>query len=107
VGLTLGSKRLYRAIPIIFRRSFWTAPALPKFICECGNVLLSGLVSDCAVFGRTPFVFFLCVNVSLIGVLKVLSGAFVSRQVIFFSVVLGAGPVGVGSKVTMLGGDLL
>jgi hypothetical protein len=31
----------------------------------------------------------------------------VSAQVVFFSVVLGAHPMGVGSKVTMLSRDLL
>ena len=47
------------------------------------------------------------VQVCLIGVLQLLSGAFVSGQVIFFSVVLGAGAMGVGSKVTVFGGYLL
>jgi hypothetical protein len=45
--------------------------------------------------------------VSLIGVLKFLSGTFMSGQVIFFSVVLGAGPMGVGSEVTVLSSYLL
>jgi len=40
-----GSQCLYGAKPIFFRRSFWTAPALPKFISECGDVLLFGFVS--------------------------------------------------------------
>ena len=40
----------------------------------------------------------LCVRVSLIGVLKALSGAFMSGEVIFFSVVLGTGTMGVGSE---------
>jgi hypothetical protein len=46
-------------------------------------------------------------QVSLIGVLKCSSGAFVSGQVIFFSVVLGAGPMRVGSKVPVLSSYLL
>jgi hypothetical protein len=41
-------------------------------------------------------------DVSLIEVLQCLSGAFMSGQVIFFSVALGAGPMGVGGKVTVL-----
>jgi hypothetical protein len=49
----------------------------------------------------------LWVQVSLIGVLEVLSGAFVSGQVIFFPVVLGATTMGMGGQVTMLRGDLL
>ena len=39
--------------------------------------------------------------------LEGLSGAFVSGQMIFFSVVLGAGTMRVGSKVTVLSGYLL
>ena len=42
-----------------------------------------------------------------VGVLKRLSGAFMSGQVIFFSVVLGTGTVGVGGKVTVLSSYLL
>jgi hypothetical protein len=49
----------------------------------------------------------LAVDESLIGVFQCLSGAFVSGQVVFFSVALGAGPMGVGSKVTMLSRYLL
>ena len=47
------------------------------------------------------------VKVGLIRVLKSLSGAFVSGQVIFFSVMLGASAMGVSSKVAVLSGDLL
>jgi hypothetical protein len=57
--------------------------------------------------GPVRFVFFLCVKVTLVGVFKVLSGAFVSGRVIFFSMVLGSGTVSVGSKVSVLGGYLL
>ncbi len=46
-------------------------------------------------------------DVSLIGMLQCLSRAFMSRQVIFFSVALGAGLMGVGSKVTVLSRYLL
>lgn len=46
-------------------------------------------------------------DVSLIGMLQCLPGAFMSGQVIFFSVALGAGPMGVGSKVTVLSRYLL
>ena len=47
------------------------------------------------------------VQVSLIGVLKDLSGAFMSGQAIFFSVVLGAGAVRVGRKLMVLSSYLL
>ena len=57
--------------------------------------------------GPGHLMFLLCVQVSLIGVLKQLSGAFMSGQVIFFAVVLRAGTMGVGSKVVVLSGDLL
>ena len=46
-------------------------------------------------------------QIHLIGVLQCLSGAFMSGQVIFFSVVLGAGTMGVGSKVMVLRSYLL
>ena len=46
-------------------------------------------------------------QVSLIGVLECLPGAFMSSQVIFFSVVLGPGPMCVGSRVPVLSSYLL
>ena len=49
----------------------------------------------------------LCMQVSLIGVLKGLSGAFMSGQMIFLSVVLGTGTMGVGSQVMVLSRNLL
>jgi hypothetical protein len=49
----------------------------------------------------------LCEQVILIGMLKCSSGAFMSGQVVFFSVVLGAGPMCMGSKVTVLSSYLL
>lgn len=54
-----------------------------------------------------PLMLLLAEDVSVIGVLQCLSGAFVSGQVIFLPVVLGAGLMGVGSKVTMLSRYLL
>ena len=82
---------------------------MPKFISECGDVLLSGLVSDYVAVMPGPglLMLLLWVQVSLIGVLEVLSGTFVSRQVIFFSVVLGAAAMGMGGQVTVLRGYLL
>jgi hypothetical protein len=41
-----GSQFFYGVKPILLRRSFRTAPALPKFIGECGDVLLFGFVRD-------------------------------------------------------------
>jgi hypothetical protein len=35
-----GSQFFYGVKPILLRRSFRTAPALPKFIGECGDVPL-------------------------------------------------------------------
>jgi hypothetical protein len=99
-----GLQLFYGAKPIFVRRSFRTAPALPKFISECGDVLLFGFVSD---YGAGLPMLLLCVQVSLIGVLKDLSGAFMPGPVIFLSVVLGAGAMGVRSKVMVLGGYLL
>jgi len=57
-----------------------------------------------------PFVtpmFLLGLQVSRIGMLLGLSGAFMPGRVIFFSVVLGAATMGVGSQVAVLGGYLL
>jgi hypothetical protein len=49
----------------------------------------------------------LCVQVRLIGVLQRLSGAFMSGQVIFLSVMLGAGKMGMCGIAMVLGGYLL
>jgi hypothetical protein len=82
---------------------------LPKLISECGDVLLFGRVNNYvgAMLGPGSLMLLLWVQVSLIGVLKGLSGAFVSGQVIFFSVVLGAATMGMDSKVMVLGSYLL
>ena len=82
---------------------------MPEFIGKCGNILLSGFVRGSFGPGRSFGLVMLLLGeqVSLIGVLKSLSGAFMSGQVIFFSVVLGSGPMGVGSKVTVLCSYLL
>ena len=108
-GSMPGSQRFCGAKPIFFRRPFRTAPALPKFISECGDNFLRSLVSDCLrdTLGPGSLMLRLCQQVSLIGVLEALPGAFMSGQVIFFSMVLGAAAMSVSGKVTMLGGYLL
>ncbi len=108
-GSTPGLQFFYGAKPILLGGSFWTAPALPKLISECGDVPLFDFVSDYigAMAGPGLLMLLLRVQVSLVGVLKVMPGAFVSGQVIFFSVVLGAGTMGVSSKVTVFGSYLL
>jgi len=97
------------AMPILFRRSLRTAPGLPKPICQCGDVPLAGFVSDGvgAMPGPGSLMLLLCVQVSLIGVLQGLSGAFMSRQVIFLSVMLGAGKMGMCGVAMVLGSYLL
>ena len=104
-----GLELFYSAKPILFRRSHRTAPALPKFIGERGDVPLFGLVSDQvgAMPGGGLLMLLLCVQVSHIGVLQGLSGVLMSGEVIFFSVVLGAATMGVGRKVAVLSGYLL
>jgi|ERR1035437_1441675 hypothetical protein len=102
-----GSQCFHGAEPIFFRRPFRTAPALPKFISECGDVLLFGFVNGSVGAMPVLLMLLLCLQVSLVGVLKALSGAFMSSQVIFFSVVFGAGTMGVGSKVMVLKSYLL
>jgi hypothetical protein len=82
---------------------------LPKSISKCSDVLLFGFMSDC--IGAMPvtgsLMLVLCVQVRLIGVLEGLSGALMSGQVIFFSVMLGAAPMGVGGKVLVFSSYLL
>jgi hypothetical protein len=82
---------------------------LPKPICQCGDIPLAGFVSDGvgAMPGPGSLVLLLCVQVSLIGVLQCLSGTFMSGQVIFLSVMLGAGKMGMCSIAMVLGSYLL
>ena len=104
-----GLQFFYGAKPIQLGRPLWTAPALPELIGEHGDVLLFNFMSDYvgAKVGSGLLMFLLRVQVSLVGVLMVMSGALMSRQVIFFSVVLGTGTMGVSSKVTVFGSYLL
>jgi len=104
-----GLRFFQSAKPILPRRSFRTAPALPEFVSECGDIPLGGLVSDRAagVFAPGHPMRFLCVQVSLVRVLKILFGGFVPAQVIFFSMLLGAGAMGVRGKIMMFSGYLL
>jgi hypothetical protein len=60
-----------------------------------------------ALPGPGSLMLHLCGQVCLIGVLTALPGAFVSGQVIFFAVLLGAGVMGVSGNVTSLGCYLL
>jgi hypothetical protein len=103
-GSMPGSQHFYGAKPIFFRRSFRTGPALPQFISECRDLLLGGFAID---YGPGLPMLLLCLQENLIRVLQDLSGGFMSAPVIFLSVVLGAGTMGVGSKVMVLGGYLL
>jgi hypothetical protein len=93
------------AEPILFGGSFRTSPGLPKPMRQRGDVLLFGRVGG--MLPPSALMFPLCLQVSLVGVFQSLPGAFVSGQVIFFSVVLGAGPMGVSGEVVVLGGYLL
>jgi len=82
---------------------------LPQSIGKYGDVLFFGLVSDHAgvMPGSAILMLLLCVQVRLVGVFQDLSGAFMSGQMIFFSVVLGAGTMGMGSQVMVLSSYLL
>ena len=76
---------------------------------ERGDFLLGGFVSGDvgAMPVRGSLMLLLCLQVSLIGVLEGLSGVFMSGHVIFFSVMLGTGAMGMGRKVAVLSGYLL
>ena len=82
---------------------------MPEFVSENGDVPLFGFVRNSigALSGSRPLVLLLCDQVSLIGVLAALSGAFISGQVIFFAVMLGAGAVRMRGNVTAFGCNLL
>lgn len=81
---------------------------MPKSIGVCGDVLLAARVSASVGLRRCSglFMLLLAEHVRLIGMLQRLSRAFMSGQVIPFSVSL-AGAVGMGSKVTVLSRYLL
>lgn len=109
VSLSSKFQFLYGTKPVFVRRPFWTAPGLPEFISDCGDLLLIGFRSDHvdALPGPGLLMLLWQVQVGLIGVLKSLSGSFMSSQVIFLSVLHGPSEMGVGSKVLVLGSDLL
>jgi hypothetical protein len=60
-----------------------------------------------AMLGPGLLMLLLCKQVGLVGMLKDLSGALMSRQMIFSSVVFRPGAMGVGSQVMVLGSYLL
>jgi hypothetical protein len=91
--------QLFRgAIPILLRRSFGTTAALPKRVCQFADLLFRGCVDDRLA---------LLLQVSLVGMFLSLPGAFMSAQVVFFSVLLGASTMGMSAKVAAFVGYLL
>ena len=82
---------------------------MPELVSEDADILRCDFVSESAgaMFGRVPLMLFLRLQVSLVGVLEILAGAFVSGEMVFFPMVLGSGAMGVGGKVTVFSGDLL
>jgi len=76
---------------------------------EGGDLPLFGFVSHSAgaMLGAHLLVLLLCDQIGLVSVLLELSRAFVSGQVIFFSVVLGAATMSVSGKVPVLSSYLL
>jgi hypothetical protein len=95
----------YGAKPIFFRRSLRTSPVVPELVREGGDVLLIGRAG--ARFLPRTLLFVLRLQVSLIGMLMGLPGAFMPGQVIFLSVVLGAGTMGMCGIAAVLGSYLL
>jgi len=82
---------------------------LPELVSEDADILRCDFVGESAgtMFGRVPLMLFLRLQVSLVGVLEILAGAFVSGEMVFFPMVLGSGAMGVGGEVTVLSGYLL
>lgn len=76
-------------------------PASPKSVSKCGDLLLCGAMAAPLRAGRGQG---LPVQISLIGVLEGLSRAFMSGQVIFFSL---ACPMRMGRLFPVLHGNLL
>jgi hypothetical protein len=97
-----GSQFFDGAKPVVFPPAFRAAPGLPELIGESGDLLFVGLVTDGGLVMLRLFV-----QVGVVGVLEAVPGAFVSGQMVFFSVMLAAGTVRVSSKVTVLGSYLL
>ncbi len=95
----------YGAEPIFFGGPLRTAALLPKLMREGGDVLLLGFVSASA--GAGSLMLALCAQVSLIGMLQRLSGAFMSGQVVFFSVALGAATMRMRGAALLLSRYLL
>jgi hypothetical protein len=88
----------YGAKPIFFRRSFRRSPVQPELVRERGDIPLVGVVS--AIAGMR-------VEERLVGVLQGLPGAFMSGQVIFLTVLLGAAAMSMGPYAPLFGRDLL
>jgi len=87
------------AKPILVGGSFRATPLLPKPIRECGDIRLVEVMS--AMFPVGALMFLLRLQVSVVGVLQGLSGAFMSGQVI------GAGTMGMFGLAAALGSYLL
>jgi hypothetical protein len=104
-----GLQFFYRMKPIVFGRSFWRASVLPELIGQFGDIPLGGFVSEyvCSVPGLSFLVRLEGLLISLVGVLKGLSGVFMSRYVISLFVVCRSGKVSVGGKVMIFSGFLV
>jgi hypothetical protein len=92
----------YGTKPIFFRRPRGTAPVLPELMRERGDVFLAG-----RMFPPGALMFLLRLQVSVVGVLLGLPGAFMPGQVVFFSVMFRTAAMGVRRKVTVLSSYLL
>ena len=69
--------------------------------------MLPGFVSGEVPVGSCLLVLSLFVQVSGMGVLKIPAGTLMASQVILFSVMLGAGPMGMGGQIVALRCNLL
>jgi hypothetical protein len=108
-GLAAGSQVFDGPKPVFLRRSHWTVPALPEQVgCDRDVVLFNFVRGHGHVsLNAGCLVLLLRQAEGLTGVLKLLPGTFMASQVVLFSVVFGAGAMGVDGKVPVLGGYLL
>ena len=96
----MGSQLFGGMEPVFLGRSLRTAPFLPQFMCQCGDVVVPERGDTVADRGR------LSMLVSSLGVLKRLPGMLLSGNVILVAVLFG-NPMRMSGGVVQFGGELM